>query len=493
MAGDADETPKQIQLNILGSLEIERDGERVPLPKPAAAKHLLALFAVKARYEDRELMYVLWPDSYLDPARDATIESLRTSLNTAFSQARSALGTRAGTGVLHRTQGSAHRVWESDVTVTTDLEDFRQLLRSETSDDWRAALALVRGHIAEHVPTRKMQSDWIENERRQQEEDIETLLKRLDHEADEDAIKQRAHDLLDGRWSPPADNPEPALQAEPLHSDRVEAGVPSALPLPSSVQPDQESNPPFQRRSWLRKRYAVVALAVTLVVLASAIVLSPSQGGSSLPPEGSVVNAETGKVALHVTPEPLRGTVDPLGGGPTLAARNVRTESRYGKPFHNGQRPSIRANVGDVIEFSLLLHNGSSIPIPYLKLVTTWEPVVTQPPSHELTVGMSIRWPVPRDEQRENYGGLPSAREALLPSVDPVHIRLPEAGLYKLDYVHGSGRLFAGDGRMLGRLPDGITRHGIALQDVGQPASCFWCAFEYTRYVNFEARVMPER
>ena len=489
MAGGADETPKTIRLNVLGSLEIERDGERVPLPKPAAAKHLLALFAVKARYEDRELMYVLWPDSYLDPARDATIESLRTSLNTAFSQARNALGTRAGTGVLHRTQGSAHRVWQSDVTVTTDLEDFRQLLRSETSDDWRAALTLVRGRIAEHVPTRNMQSDWIENERRQQEEDIETLLKRLDHEADEDAIKQRAHDLLDGRWSPPPDNPEPA-QAEPLHSDRGEAGVPSAPPLPPSTQSDQESNPPFQRRSWRRKRYAVVALAVTLVVLASAIVLSPSQGGSSLPPEGSVVNAETGKVALRVTPEPLRGTVDPLDGGPSLAARDVRTEIHYGKPSSSGQRPPIRANVGDVIEFSLVLHDGSSIPIPYLKLATTWEPVVTQSPSDELTVGISIRWPVPREEQRENYGGLPSAREPILPRVDPIHIRLPKVGLYRLDYIHGSGRLFTGDGRMLGRLPDGITHYGIALQDVGQPASCFWCATQYVRYVNFEARVM---
>jgi hypothetical protein len=488
MARDADETPKAIRLNILGSLEIVRDDKPVSPPEPAAAKHLLALFAVKARYEDRELLYVLWPDTYLDPARDDMIGSLRTSLNTAFSQARSALGTPASTGVLYRTQGIAHRVWESDVTVTTDLEDFRLLLGSETSDDWRVALALVRGRIAEHVPTRNMQSDWIEDERRQQDEDIETLIKRLDHDADEDTIKQRARDLLDGRWSPTAVNPEPALQETPHQAAGAKADVPSAPP-PQSFTPSDQESAAFQRRNWRRKRYAAAALAVAIVALTSAIVLSSSSGGSSLPPEGSVVNAETGTVALHVTPEPLRGTVDPLDGGPTLAARNVRTESRYGKPAPNGQHPLVRANVGDVIEFSLMLHNGGSIPIPYLKLTATWEPVRTQSPSNELTVGMSIRWPVPREEQRQDYGGLPSASQQILPSVDPIHLRLPRAGIYKLDYVHGSGRLFAGNGRMLGRLPDGITQHGIALQDVGQPASCFWCANEYVRYVNFEASV----
>jgi hypothetical protein len=178
----------------------------------------------------------------------------------------------------------------------------------------------------------------------------------------------------------------------------------------------------------------------------------------------------------------LRGTVDPLGGGPILSARNTRTESRY--PKSPAQRP-IHANVGDVIEFSLLLNNGGSVPIPYMKLTTNW----TERPTDELEVYVSIRWPVTRDRHEEAIGGLPSANYRILPPVDPVHIRLPSTGLYKLDYIHGSGKLFAGDGHILGRLPDGITHYGIALQDVGQPASCFWCAIQFIRYVNFEAKV----
>jgi hypothetical protein len=58
-----------------------------------------------------------------------------------------------------------------------------------------------------------------------------------------------------------------------------------------------------------------------------------------------------------------------------------------------------------------------------------------------------------------------------------------------LTYLPGSTVLFGARGEVLARLPDGIMEGGIALVNVGAPASCSYCETEYTRYVNFKVRV----
>jgi DNA-binding SARP family transcriptional activator len=484
---DGRDIPTTIRLNVLGGLEIERAGEPLPLPTTTAAHQLLALFAVKERYEDQQLVDILWPGRYLDDDRDDTAKAVRGSLDRAISNARTAVGVDASSGVLKRKAGIVDRVDGYDVTISSDLEDFRRLARSERPEDWRAALALIRGPIAQYVPTRKRSTDWIRREQSLQKEDIRKLLARLDPDASEETIENQAQDVLDGRWqamleAPPAGRHRPA-------ADDTETG--SQLTNPVSTPPGDASTKPGRWRS--RKRYGVAGLITTLAAVAALIVLSPPGKGVSIPSEGSVVDAQTGAIVAHpvVTVSHLPAQI---GGGPTFHACDISAPSPCG--YGRYGRPPLNVKVGDVIAFRLVLNDGTSTPLNYVKLNASSVPAGHVPDElgTELEVGMSVKWPESLGAyEAVSEPGRISGSRYHMPGIDPIYLQLPRAGHYGLAYIPGSTSLANDEAHFFHYLPDGIMNYGIALENVGPPPSCFWCALQYVRSVYFHAKVTASR
>jgi hypothetical protein len=202
---------------------------------------------------------------------------------------------------------------------------------------------------------------------------------------------------------------------------------------------------------------------------------------------GAIVNAETGKVSLYAPPKEARYPAR-IGGGPIFRACNVATE----KPckWTTLDALPISAHVGSVIEFNLRLHNLSGTPVPYLKLHAIWQGIKGLSANdvlHELEATVSVQWSDYGSDSIEEPGKMESHGHNGVPYVQ---IRLPYSGLYGLEYIPGSSKLLGNKGELIHYLPDGIMGYGIALQDVGSPVSCNYCAAKYTRYVNFRARVV---
>jgi len=154
-----------------------------------------------------------------------------------------------------------------------------------------------------------------------------------------------------------------------------------------------------------------------------------------------------------------------------------------GVPCNYAQSAPISARRGDTIQFDVRLYNQANVAIPYAKLLAIWSPGKHE--KEEIRVEMAIEWPMP-----------PSTESGLVSSVDPINIRLPVAGAYRLDYIPKSTTLTGPVGRFLYHLPDGILdkadallTKGIGLEDIGPPPSCVQCEIAYTRVVDFQARV----
>ncbi len=500
---DDDKIPTAIRLNILGSFEIERDGQRLPLPDAAAAHHLLALFAVKERYADQELVNILWWGDSLSDTYGG--KAVRARLDRAVSDARAALGVRASSGVLKRQHGIVHRVRGNQVTITTDLDEFHRLRQSDRADDQRAALALVRGLLAQDVPIRKMRKDWIERERRSQERNITALLKQLDPDAKNDAITDRVQEVLAGHGLLATDTSpvvsEPDAQSQPAETD-------SNVTV-SSLPRSKLDGSTASRRQWLTNRYVAAGLVAMLLAFAGVVLLVRSGGGTSIPPKGSVINADTGAIVAHprviASPMPAQ-----LGGGPIFRACDLSAKSPCGRG-HFGRTP-LKVRVGDIIAFGVTLNDGTSTPIHYVKLVGSSSPVsiiirnrqteqkkpggpscrcTLAPSLTELEVRMSVKWPEVLGEHEvvNEPGFIDNSSDGERPPIKSIYLQLPRPGHYGMVYISGSTTLVNQETHFFHYLPDGIMSSGIDLENVGSPPSCFWCAEQYIRSVDFHMRV----
>jgi hypothetical protein len=483
-----EQTPTIIRLNILGPPEIERDGEPLPLPDAAAAHHLLALLAVKDRYEDQHLVDILWPGDSLTDARIGVPKAVRARLDRAVSDARAALGVRASSGVLKRQHGIVHRVRGNDVTITTDLDDFHRLSQSDRADDWLAALALVRGPIAQHVPTRNMRRDWIADQEGFQLEQIAALLKRLDPDAADETIQHRVQEVLDGRWLPPAAEtngpPEPDT-ATPTAAKRAPNVTVQSLP-PSEL--DSSTNPKRQR---LAKRYVASAVIAIVLTLVGIVLLVYSARGTSTPPRGSVIDADTGAIVAHPKIATSKFPAQ-LEFGPLIFLDCDLSAGSCGNG-HHGPTP-LKVKVGDIVAFRVTLNDGTSSQIHYLKLEALSQRRIFKAlkvSSTELEVRMSVKWPevLGPYEVVNEPGFIHHHISGGNPPIQPLYLQLSRPGDYHLVYIPGSTTLANKETHFSHDLPDGIMNEGIELENVGPPPSCFWCAQQYIRYVYFHMRV----
>src|SRR5271154_2478152 len=132
-----------LRVNLLGELTLEVDGRHLELPASRRARSLLGLLALERRTPPRaQLAARFWPD-VLD-------ESARTSLRSALSALRRALGADADRYLLCTRDAVAlagpDHVW-------TDIDEFDRLLGEGRLED---ALELCRGDLLEDL-----EDDWV--------------------------------------------------------------------------------------------------------------------------------------------------------------------------------------------------------------------------------------------------------------------------------------------------------------------------------------------
>jgi DNA-binding SARP family transcriptional activator len=150
-----------LRLKLLGELTLEVDGVRQELPASRRACSLLGVLALERRAHPRgQLAARFWPD-VLD-------ESARTSLRSALSALRRALGADADRYLLATRDTVAlagpDQVW-------TDVGEFDQLLTEGQLED---ALELARGELLEDLD-----DDWVYERRDEHRASVVALLERM--------------------------------------------------------------------------------------------------------------------------------------------------------------------------------------------------------------------------------------------------------------------------------------------------------------------------
>ncbi len=120
-----------LRVKLLGELTLEVDGRRMELPASRRARSLLGLLALERRTHPRgQLAARFWPD-VLD-------ESARTSLRSALSALRRALGADADRYLLATREAVALAGPEE---VWTDVGEFERLVAAGRLEDALAAVA----------------------------------------------------------------------------------------------------------------------------------------------------------------------------------------------------------------------------------------------------------------------------------------------------------------------------------------------------------------
>jgi len=150
-----------LRLKLLGELTLEVDGVRQELPASRRACSLLGVLALERRAHPRgQLAARFWPD-VLD-------ESARTSLRSALSALRRALGADADRYLLATREAVAlagpDQVW-------TDVGEFEQLLTEGQLED---ALELARGELLADLD-----DDWVYQRRDEHRASVVALLERM--------------------------------------------------------------------------------------------------------------------------------------------------------------------------------------------------------------------------------------------------------------------------------------------------------------------------
>lgn len=193
-----------------------------------------------------------------------------------------------------------------------------------------------------------------------------------------------------------------------------------------------------------------------------------------LPPPGSKVNARTGEVETaaidRAVPDGVR-----IEGGSILRVCNLPSDYPC---FLEGSQPPIPARAGDTIEFRVRLSNPSVKPLPKVNVGILWDRSSDHP--KQWLVSAFVGWNAPGELN-------PIKGTNMVKLLFPTRIN-------KLTYIHGSTELLDGDGKFVGRLPNGIIvrkgNFGLWLNELGPPLSCPTCNPErYKRYISFMAEV----
>jgi class 3 adenylate cyclase len=147
-----------LRVNLLGEMTLELDGRQLELPASRRARSLMGLLALERRAHPRaQLAARFWPD-VLD-------ESARTSLRSALSAVRRALGADADRHLLASRDTVAlagpDQVW-------TDVGEFERLVAESRFED---ALELSRGELLEDLD-----DDWVYERREEHRAGVVSLL-----------------------------------------------------------------------------------------------------------------------------------------------------------------------------------------------------------------------------------------------------------------------------------------------------------------------------
>jgi DNA-binding SARP family transcriptional activator/class 3 adenylate cyclase len=150
-----------LRVKLLGELTLEVDGKQLELPASRRARSLLALLALERRTHPRgQLAARFWPD-VLD-------ESARTSLRSALSALRRALGADADRYLLATRDAVAlagpDEVW-------TDAGEFERLVAGRRLED---ALELSQGELLEDLD-----DEWVYERRDEHRARVAALLERM--------------------------------------------------------------------------------------------------------------------------------------------------------------------------------------------------------------------------------------------------------------------------------------------------------------------------
>jgi class 3 adenylate cyclase/tetratricopeptide (TPR) repeat protein len=160
-----------LRVNLLGEMTLELDGRQLELPASRRARSLLGLLAVERRTHPRaQLAARFWPD-VLD-------ESARTSLRSALSALRRALGPDADR---HLLAGRDTLALAGPDQVWTDVGEFERLVAESRFED---ALKLSRGELLEDLD-----DDWVYERRDEHRASVVSLLELMA------AVAQSAGDL----------------------------------------------------------------------------------------------------------------------------------------------------------------------------------------------------------------------------------------------------------------------------------------------------------
>jgi hypothetical protein len=455
-----------IRLNVLGPLQIEPEASDKASASPSwRVQHVLALMAVKDRYSHKELIEVLWPDEAKNYGEAKVREALGVRLHGCLSDTRKAVGLDGQSGFLKSHNRVVDRVAGGDVTVIIDFDDFHSLAGSDKRADWQAALALVRGVFANGLPDDGVERAWLTRERDRQRQDIRKVLEQLHPNATAE-LDDLCQDVLDQRYRP-AKPVTPPLRTK--DDQRHQLVAPS----------EQAADAPTLRGRILRRRRLIAGL-LTVCIAAAGIVISVlhshrQSATASIPPPGAVVNTWTGKWSFH-TPTATAPLAQVSGGTASLRACDLTARQPCKYLF---KETSIRAHMGDIIEFKDFLYNPQDEPIPYVKLTVDSGPGGSgKHEAEEIGVQFLAAWPEPHTVEYPAGNG------------ENFTISLPTPGAYHLTYIPGSTTLTSPyNSRLLFHLPDGIMEEGIGIEDLGTPRSCFQCAPAYSRIVSYRAKI----
>jgi DNA-binding SARP family transcriptional activator len=184
-----------LRVKVLGQLALEVDGTDLELPSSWRARSLLALLALDRRVHPRsQLAGRFWPD--------VLEESARTSLRSALSALRKALGPDAGRYLKTGHDGVAlagpDEVW-------TDIGEFERLVSDGQA---QAALELARGELLADLD-----DDWVHERRERHREQVSELLAGLAAaaEGDGDLAAAIAHTRRQAALDPLAEEPHRQL------------------------------------------------------------------------------------------------------------------------------------------------------------------------------------------------------------------------------------------------------------------------------------------
>ena len=150
-----------LRVTLLGEMTLEVDGGQLELPSSRRARSLLGVLALERRTHPRgQLAARFWPD-VLD-------ESARTSLRSALSALRRALGAEADRYLLCTRDAVA---FAGPDHVWTDIGEFERLVAEGRFED---ALELARGELLEDLD-----DDWVYERRDKHRASVVALLERI--------------------------------------------------------------------------------------------------------------------------------------------------------------------------------------------------------------------------------------------------------------------------------------------------------------------------